>query len=1281
MASSFSFVLNGQNVEVSGESTQTTLLQWLRQTGRTGTKEGCAEGDCGACTVLLSELDVQGQVTLRAINSCITLLPMLAGREVVTVEGLSDASGLHPVQSQMVACYGSQCGYCTPGFVMSMAEAFHRSDLSSDPKTQMRQVGDQLNGNLCRCTGYRPIRDAMMHALTEKSAYEQSRPSAPPLVALRKKPKDAEALAYEFAGANFSRPTSLTDLLAAKAHNPAAELVCGATEIGVYINKKNAKYNQLISTEGVSALRAISEDAAGMHIGGAASLTDLEDALRARIPLIDKMLWVFASRQIRSRASLAGNLVTASPIGDMAPCLLALDAQVVLSRWVASASRIETRSVPISNFFAGYRKSVIVADEVLTEVLLPKTVLNAASGSRVWDSFKVSKRREMDIAIVSAAFRVECDAAGVVVLARLAYGGVAATPMRALEIETLLLGKPWNAATAASVEAKLAEVFTPLDDVRSGKAYRVGLIVSLWRKFALGVQSEAQDLQLTWEDAERAGRVFAPPSDASRALSHESGALHVTGAARYVDDDAAKRSMLQVWPVRSKVARGKITKLDVRAAEIAPGIACVLTAKDIPGLNDVGAVRKDEPLLAADAVAFAGQWIAVVVGDSIQACKDAAALVVLEITEEPPILGLLQAISENSYHTDPHVIVRGDARAAIDSAPHKLSGRLEVGGQEHFYLEAQAAWAEYEEDGNIVVSSSTQHPSEIQAVVSHVMHLPRNQIIVQSPRMGGGFGGKETQGNAFAALAALASKKTGKPVAMQLDRDVDMESTGKRHPFHFAYEVGFDSEGMLLGAIVRVTNDGGYALDLSESICDRALFHLDNAYYIPAARFEGRVAKTNTVSHTAFRGFGGPQGMVAIEEIIDAVARTTGLAPADVRAKNFYRGEGASNTTHYGQELAHNRMPRIWSELLEKSNYRARQLALAKHNQGSPHIKRGIAITPVKFGISFTATFLNQAGALVHIYQDGTVQVNHGGTEMGQGLYTKMRGVAMRELGVSQQVVRVMKTQTDKVPNTSATAASAGADLNGQAVKLACEELCARLTGVAKALWQERFGKACEALVFADDQVADAADATCKIAFAELVQRAYFAQVGLSATGFYRTPGIGYDKKAGKGKPFFYFAYGAAVSEVEVDSLSGMKRVCRVDIVHDVGESLNHSIDIGQIEGAFVQGMGWLTGEELKWNKTGQLLSHSASTYQIPSFGDAPADFRVSLLQDAAQPGVIHGSKAVGEPPLMLAISVREAIRDAVAQFAPEPPKRAVSLQCPATHEAIFAAITQQRGA
>ncbi len=1250
----FDFKLNGRTIRVEDAPPTTTLLEFLRSSGLTGSKQGCAEGDCGACTVALVEKDATGKTTYRGVNSCIALLPMFAHREVVTVEGLEGERGaLHPVQAAMVDCYGSQCGYCTPGFVMSLFEGYYRPDC-----TRPCDLSDQLSGNLCRCTGYRPIRDAALDSLKHRDASvgvadrfreRLEAPFAPP-----------PFLDYEAAAARFVRPTSLGDLFDALARHPEARLVAGATEIGVDVTKKFKAFPFLVSTECVPELTAIVETPGHWRIGGGATLTTIEEAVQDEFPSLRKMIKVFAARQIRNRATLGGNLATASPIADSPPALLSLDAELVL------ASAAGERIVPLSDFFVAYRKTRLGAGEIIREILVPR--FDPSGGlSRRSDFLKVSKRRELDISIVAAAFSVDTDPAGIVRRARLAYGGVAATPVRARRAEAALEGRRLDEA-AGDVAAILASEFKPIDDVRAGAAYRRALVVSLWEKFADGEASLAQDGSL---DFERGSDSL--PADASRALRHESSAGHVTGRALYADDTAQRRPMLDIWPVCSPHARARIRRRDASRARAMPGVVAVLMTEDIPGHNNVG-THHDEPLFASDEIKYHGQVAAIVVEKSRRPSRAAAAAVEVDYEPLPPLVGIREAIAQASFHTPPHTLARGDWKSALEKAPLRLEGEFSFGGQEHFYLETQAAWAEAGEGGSVFVSSSTQHPTEIQAIVAEVLGQPKNKVVIQSPRMGGGFGGKETQGNAFAAMVALASVRTGQPVRIQLDRDLDMMITGKRHPFYSRFSVGYDGDGMLLAAGVDLYSDGGWSLDLSQPVLDRALFHIDNGYYIPALRVTGLIAKTNVASNTAFRGFGGPQGMLVMEEIVDRVARRLGLAPEVVRGRNLYRGRGKTNTTHFLQEIGDNRLQTVWKQVQKESGFAARRRAVDRWNRSHARIKRGLAVTPVKFGISFTLTHYNQAGALVLLYTDGTAQVNHGGTEMGQGLHTKVHGVAMRELGLPADRVRVMATTTDRVPNTSATAASSGADLNGAAVRDACVTMRKRLLPVAAGLLSKKLGRkiARSAVVFADGRVTARGSRT-SIDMADVCRRAHELRISMAVSGFYRTPGIYWDWATASGRPFQYFVCGAAVAEVEVDGYNGMHRVLRVDAVHDVGDSLNPGVDLGQIEGGIVQGIGWLTREELLWDKQGRLLTHSASTYQIPAISDAPLEMNITLLPMAAQEGTIHGSKASGEPPFMLAFAVREALRDAVASFGTQGGE--VPLASPSTCEAIFAAI------
>ncbi len=1250
MSRPIEFRLNGKPVRIEAVSPNVTLLQWLRTNGLTGSKEGCAEGDCGACSVAIVDRDARGKRCYRAINSCLVPLPLMAGRDIVTVEGVACGRKPHPVQQAMVENFGSQCGYCTPGFIMSLFESYYRKDLKNGA-----QLDEQLCGNLCRCTGYRPIRDAAADALAQRGAPDdfdaQLKASKPKLKAVR----------YASGDETFLRPASLPKLFAATEQFPDARLIAGATELGLEITKKFHKFRTLISVEAVPELNALTSAPNDWTIGAGVTLTRIDEMLGDEFPELREMLLVFGSRQIRNRATMGGNLVTASPIGDSAPVLLALEAKVVL------ASATGQRTIPLDEFFVSYRKTALEPGEILLSIIVPRI----AAGTRsIRKFYKVSKRREMDISTVAGCFAVSLGESGTIVRARLAYGGVSAMPARARKTEEALIGKQWRRETAEEVLALLETEFTPISDVRGSALYRRQLIKTLFRKFFAAEESVPNERKIA--------RFLPEPDDS---IPHESGHKHVNGEAIYVDDVAQAETMLEVWPVCSPHAHAKILRRDASAARTMPGISAVLLAEDVPGLNDVGAVRHDEILLADKEAFYHGQIIALVVGETQDACRAAAARVEVEYEALPPIFTIEEAIAAGSFHSDPNFIRRGDVAAALTSAPLALYGEFSFGGQDHFYLETNAAWAERGEDGTIFLSSSTQHPSEVQHIVAHVLALPMHSVVVECPRMGGGFGGKETQAATLAALAALAASRTGRKVRVRFDRDQDMMITGKRHPFLGKFHVGFNKEGLLLAAKVELFSNGGWSLDLSRAVTDRAVFHLDNAYYIPNVEFSGRVAKTNLASNTAFRGFGGPQGMLVIEEIMDRIARATGLAPEVVRQRNLYREQGETNTTPYGQEIEDNRLQRIWQELSVSSEFAARRKELEEWNAGQPDKKRGLAMTPVKFGISFTTTHLNQAGALVLLYQDGTVQVNHGGTEMGQGVYSNIALIAARELGLTSERVRVMATRTDKVPNTSATAASCGTDLNGAAVKNACDTLRARLLPFAGEMLSEKRGApvSIDRIVFNDNMVVNVDDPGSAFPFAELLQRAYFARTSLSATGFYRTPEIHYDRETGRGKPFHYFAVGAAVSEVEVDGFTGMMHIRRVDILHDVGDAINLGIARGQVEGGFVQGAGWLTMEELVWDSEGRLRTHSPDTYKIPAIGDTPDVFNVAFLTDAHQPNVIHGSKAVGEPPLMLAISVREAIRDAVAAFGDGGGQ--VPLASPATCEAIFNAISGRRSA
>lgn len=802
----------------------------------------------------------------------------------------------------------------------------------------------------------------------------------------------------------------------------------------------------------------------------------------------------------------------------------------------------------------------------------------------------------------------------------------------------------------------------------------------------------------------------------TKPLPHDSAALHVQGTARYIDDMPSPVGTLHLAFGLSEIASGRITAIDLAAVRSASGVVAVLEAGDLPFDNDVSPSIHDEPLLSGKSVHYVGQPIFMVVATSHLAARKAARLAQIDYQERDAILTIEDALDADArFEEGPRIWEKGDAEEAIDSAPHRVEGRIEMGGQEHFYLEGQAAMAWPQESGDMLVMSSTQHPTEIQHKVAEAIGKPMHAVRVETRRMGGGFGGKESQGNALAVACAVAARLTGKPCKMRYDRDDDMTITGKRHDFRIDYRAGFDDDGVLTGVEFLQYTRCGWAQDLSLPVADRAMLHADNAYNLPAARIESHRLRTNTQSATAFRGFGGPQGMVGIERVMDHVAHVLGLDPAQVRQRNYYaanlgagdpaptepetrppesvpepenadvditsRGAvgaiaqngvapdpGGHQTTPYGQPVEDFILHEMTDALLESADYAGRRARVAEWNAQNDVLKRGIAMTPVKFGISFTLTHLNQAGALVHVYQDGSVHLNHGGTEMGQGLFQKVAQVAAARFGLPLEAVKITATDTGKVPNTSATAASSGSDLNGMAVKAACDEIAGRIAAHLGGLHQVP----AEKVRFADGRVFVAEES---YAFEDAVMLSYEARISLSATGFYKTPKVQWDRIKGQGRPFFYFAYGVAVSEVVIDTFTGEYRILRADILHDCGASLNPAIDIGQIEGGYVQGAGWLTTEELVWDDKGRLRTHAPSTYKIPAAGDLPEVFNVGLWDGDNREDTIYRSKAVGEPPLMLGISALMALSDAVAACGTAYP----ALDAPATPERVLAAVQRVR--
>jgi len=750
-----------------------------------------------------------------------------------------------------------------------------------------------------------------------------------------------------------------------------------------------------------------------------------------------------------------------------------------------------------------------------------------------------------------------------------------------------------------------------------------------------------------------------------RSHPHESARAQVAGSAHYIDDLPEVKGTLYAAPILSPVAHGRLNGVDATAALALPGVRGVVLSADVPGDKMLAAFAHDEPVFATDSVHHVGQVVGLVVADSVMGARRAARQVKLDIAPLPAVLTVQDALAAQSYVLPPVFVRRGDAAAALAAAPHRLQGAFEVGGQEHFYLEGQIAYALPLEQRQWWIYSSTQHPGEVQHWVAHALAIENHAVRVECRRMGGGFGGKETQAGHLAVWAAVAANKFKCPVKLRLDRDDDFMVTGKRHPFAYEYDVGFGEDGRIAGLQLTMAANCGFSADLSGPVADRAVFHCDNAYFLEHVDIASYRCRTNTQSHTAFRGFGGPQGVIAIEAILGDIARALGRDALDVRMANLY-GLRDRNVTHYQMAVEDNILHDLLPRLEHSARYRQRQAAISAWNEGNASLKRGLAITPVKFGISFTATLFNQAGALVHVYTDGSVQVNHGGTEMGQGLHTKVAQIVADELGVPFARVLVTASDTGKVPNASATAASSGTDLNGRAAQFAARHVRDNLAAFVCGL----DGCGAGSIRFAGGQVISPKAVR---AWDDVVQQAYANRIQLWSDGFYRTPKIHYDKTTLTGRPFYYFAYGAACTEVAIDTATGEIRVLAVDILHDVGHSINPAIDIGQIEGGFVQGMGWLTTEQLVWNDKGLLTTHAPSTYKIPATGDVPAHFRVDLWPEANREDNVGGSKAVGEPPFMLAVSVYEALRNAIA--AGRGSGGRVELTAPATAENVLRAL------
>ncbi|KAJ4979755.1 hypothetical protein NE237_010535 [Protea cynaroides] len=1284
-----------------------TLLEYLRDTGLTGTKLGCGEGGCGACTVMVSYYDQHLKRSVHsAINACLAPLYSVEGMHIITVEGIGNRRhGLHPVQESLAQAHGSQCGFCTPGFVMSMY-ALLRS--SRTPPSE-EQIEESLAGNLCRCTGYRPIIDAFrVFAKTDDALYtnisSESLPGGEYICPSTGKPcscgskavnsndncKESTTLGnrykpvsynemdgnfyYEkelifppellmrklrplnlsgFAGLKWYQPLGLQHVLDLKSKYPDAKLVVGNTEVGIEMKLKRIQYKVLISVAHVPELNALSVNDDGLEIGAAVKLTELVQVLKKAVTerashetssckaFIEQIKW-FAGKQIKNVASVGGNICTASPISDLNPLWMAAGAKF---RIVDGMGNV--RTTPAESFFLGYRKVDLTSGEILLSILLPWT-----RPFEYVKEFKQSHRRDDDIAIVNAAMRVLLEknrGKWVVADASIVYGGVAPVSLSASKTKDSLMGKGWDQELLQGALRTLEDDIVLKEDAPGGMVeFRKSLTLSFFFKFFLWVSCQIDEEQcfgkILPQSQLSAIKSFCRPSSTSsqnyeitkRGTAvglpevHLSSRLQVTGEAEYIDDTPMPPNGLHAAFVLSRKPHARILSIDDSEAKSSPGFEGLFLHKDVPGDNNIGPVVHDEEIFASEFVTCVGQVIGVVVADTLENAKLAARKVNIKYEELSAILSIKDAIKSNSYHPNTERIMeKGDVELCFQSGAcdRIIEGEVQVGGQEHFYLEPNSSLIWTMDGGNEVhMISSTQAPQKHQKYVSHALGLPMSKVVCKTKRIGGGFGGKETRSAFIAAVASVPSYLLNRPVKLTLDRDIDMMVSGQRHSFLGKYKVGFTNEGKVLALDLEIYNNAGNSLDLSLAVLERAMFHSDNVYEIPNIRIKGKVCYTNFPSNTAFRGFGGPQGMLITENWIQRIAVELKKSVEEIKEFNFQR-EGS--ILHYGQQIQHCTLAQVWNELKSSCEFLKAREEVDQFNLHNRWKKRGIAMVPTKFGISFTTKFMNQAGALVQVYTDGTVLVTHGGVEMGQGLHTKVAQIAASSFNIPLSSVFISETSTDKVPNASPTAASASSDIYGAAVLDACEQIKARMEPVASRHEHS--------------------------SFAELVSACYLERIDLSAHGFYITPEIGFDWKTGKGTPFRYYTFGAAFSEVEIDTLTGDFHTRRADVLLDLGYSLNPAIDVGQIEGAFVQGLGWVALEELKWGDAehkwippGHLYTCGPGSYKIPSVNDIPLKFNVSLLKGVPNAKAIHSSKAVGEPPFFLASAVFFAIKDAI---------------------------------
>ncbi|XP_074520486.1 aldehyde oxidase 6 isoform X2 [Halichoeres trimaculatus] len=1273
------FFINGKKVTEQHADPETMLLSFLREKMRlTGTKSGCGGGGCGACTVMVSRYQPATKTIIHfSANACLLPICQLHGAAVTTVEGIgSTKTRIHPVQERIAKAHGSQCGFCTPGMVMAMYTL-----LRNKPQPNMEDIQEALAGNLCRCTGYRPIVDGCrtfceetncckangsgngclnggshtdepereLPQLFDKDEFVQLDPTQelifPPELLLMAERETPQTLSFHGERMSWISPVSLQELVQLKTRNPKAPLVMGNTNIGPDIKFKGVLHPLIISPFRVKELFGVTHTPKGVWVGAGCSLAEvrsLMEKLAAQFPqektelfrALIQQLGNLGSVQIRNVASLGGQIISAYPNSDLNPVLAAGKCKVSV---ISEGGR---REVPLDqDFFVGFCKTVLKPEEIIVSVFIPFT----RKGELV-RVFRQAPRKETSFATVTSGMRVFfCEGSRVVQDVSVYYGGMGATTVSAAKTCAAIVSRPWDDETLSrAYDVLLDELVLPPSAPGGKVEFRRSLTLSFLFKFNLEVLQKLRETKVITDEPPARMKIQPLPreiqpglqefqhvsSDQSeqdpvgRPIMHRSALSQATGEAVYCDDMPPIDGELFLSLVTSARAHAKITGIDASEALKLPGVVDVITAKDIPGKKVRASFGYDEDVLAQSEVSCVGQMVCAVVADTREHAKRGAYAVKISYEDLPdPIFTIEEAVEKASYFEPRRKIWRGDVTEAFKTVDHVHEGRIKLGGQEHFYMETQSMLAipvGEETEFNLYVS--TQWPTLTQDAVAETLGIPANRVTCHVKRMGGAFGGKVTKTSILASITAVAAWKTNRAVRCVLERGDDMLITGARHPVQATYKVGFMNDGRILAADFEYFTNAGNTIDESVLVAEKILLHLDNAYDIPNLRGRSAACRTHLPSNTAFRGFGVPQSLLVVENMVNDVAMKLGRPAHQIREINMYRGP---SVTHYNFAFSAENLLRCWDECKAKAEFDARRRAADHFNQQNRWRKRGMSIIPIKYGIAFAESFLNQAAALVHIYKDGSVLVTHGGTEMGQGIHTKMQQVASRELNIPPSKIYISETSTNTVPNTCPSAASFGTDANGMAVQNACQILHQRLKPIReknpKGPWEK------------------------------WINDAFFEKISLSATGFYRGHDLYMDWEKMEGQPYAYYTFGACCSEVELDCLSGDYRTLRTDLVVDIGRSVNPSVDIGQIEGAFIQGLGLYTMEELKFSPSGLLYTRGPSQYKIPAVCDVPLHFNIYLLPDSHNPHAIYSSKGIGEPTLFLGSSVFFAIKDAVA--------------------------------